>query len=154
MKSLFFKAAQYVTGNDYGPKNPDLKFNIELLKEASLKIETGLFTRIFKRPLVLIIEIIIYIVTFLLAILAIYYWNKIDNLFSSVDTIQSLGLTLSANSQKSTDYSGYSYLILLIMLTPSIFCFLFGRLFTKSRKRMAIFIEVESRIKTVVKNLS
>lgn len=154
MRNLFFKAAQYVTGNDYAPKNPDLRHNVELLKESVIKIETGVLTRILKRPLVTIIETIIYIVTAILAILAFYFWSKIDNLFDSVDFIQSFGLRLSSSSDTSKYYSGYSYLILLIMLTPSLFCFLFARLFTKSRKRMAIFIDVENRIKTVIKNLS
>lgn len=154
MKRLFFKVTQYVTGNDYSPKNPDINYNIELLREASMKIETGVYTRIFRRPLVFVLEFGIYLVTVVLFTLTLFYWKKIDNLFSATETIQKLGLSLSSQSEISIKYSGYSYLILGIMLLPTIFCFLLGRLFTKSRKRMAIFIDVENALNTVIKNLS
>ncbi|HRF23653.1 MAG TPA: hypothetical protein PLR98_05805 [Chitinophagaceae bacterium] len=154
MRRIFYKVAQFVTGDDYAPANPDINHNIEILKQAAGKIETGIYSRIFKRPLVIFLETGIYLLTIVLTVLTFYYWNKIDNLFMSAETIQKFGLILSSQETQANDYSGYSYLILAIMLLPALLCFLLGRLFTKSRKRMAIFIEVENNIKTVIKNLS
>jgi len=109
-------------------------------------------------PTILVIEIAIYIITAILFMLALFFWGKIDNVFDTADTLKFIGQFISGSSSTGNENIGaniswISYVILIVFLLPSIICFLLARLFTKSRKRMNTFRQVENMIERVIYNL-
>ncbi len=153
MASLLNDVTNFITGKSDVLPNPDPALNIQILEEARNKIETGIFTRFLKRPMVYILESVSYIVSIFLFIVAIYIWSRIDNIFDTIDTINFFNQLFSNQNLIASDYDWISYALLIIFLLPSIICFLLARLFTKSRKRTAIFIEVEELIDHALYNL-
>lgn len=153
MQNIIAGITDFFTGKSKAPANPDLAHNIILLNETRKKIKTGIFTRFFKRPTIYILEIVTYVVTSILFIAGFLIWNKIDNYFDVYATSQFLIEALSKSDLGHTDISWVSNIILFILLLPSVICFLLARLFTKSRKRMNVFIQVENMIDRVVFNL-
>jgi hypothetical protein len=153
MQQILDELTEFFTGNSKAPANPDPEHNVMLLQEARKKIETGIFTKLLKRPTVYILEILIYIVTILLFIIAFLVWGRIDNLFDSYDLLNLASENVANKQLPLAEYVWVSYVILAVMLLPSFICFLLGRLFTKSRKRTAIFIQVENMIDRVIYNL-
>lgn len=154
MQQILNDLTEFFTGKSKAPANPDPAHNILLLQETRKKIETGIFTKLLKRPTVYILEILTYIISILLFIIAFLVWGKIDNLFDSYDLINFVSENAAQKKLPLAEYVWVSYIILAVMLLPAVICFLFGRLFTKSRKRTAIFIQVENMIDRVIYNLN
>lgn len=153
MQQLLNELTEFFTGTSKAPANPDPEHNVMLLQEARKKIETGIFTKLLKRPTVYILEITSYAVSLLLSIVAIYIWGRVDTIFDIIDIINVLNQIFSNADLIESDYKLISYCLLFALLLPSIICFLLARLFTKSRKRTAIFIQVENMIDRVIYNL-
>ena len=153
MPKFIDEITEFFTGKSAAPANPDPAINVLLLNEAKKKIETGIFTRFFKRPTIYILEIGTYIITGILIGVAVYIWKKIDNIIDAQNTIDYLNSQFSNTEYHSNNYSWISYCILFVLLLPGIIGFLMGRLFTKSRKRIKVFIEVENMIDRVIYNL-
>ena len=158
MQDIINNITDFFSGKSKVPANPDIAHNIYLLQETNKKIESGIFTRFFKMPTIRIIEIAVYIKTAILFMLALFFLGKIDNVFDTADTIKFNGQFISGsssagNENTGTDISWISYMILIIFLLPSVICFLLARLFTKSRKRMNTFRQVENMIARVIYNL-
>lgn len=153
MQELLNSVTEFVTGKSATPPNPDPAFNITLLKETKKRIETGVLTRYLQRPLVYILETVAYIITLALFLTAFFFWNKIDNLFDAVETINFFNRLFTNANLIENDYSYVSYFILLVFLIPSFISFLLARLLTANRKRTATFIDVENRIDRVIYNL-
>lgn len=154
MQQLLDDLKEIVTGKSKAPANPDPLHNIILLEEAKKKIESGVFTRLLKRPTVYILEIVAYACSLLLFILAIYFWGRVDNIFDTLDTINFFNRLFTGAELIEADYNWVSYCLLFVMMLPSVISFLLARLFTKSRKRTAIFIQVENMIDRVIYNLN
>lgn len=147
MAPLFRKSASSSNLNNNGTADYDDLTALQLLELAKKKIETGIFTRFFKRPGIVLFEIITYLITVFLFISALLIWQKIDNFFDAYDTIQFLKSYFSGtDGADSDDFSWISYSLLFILLLPSIISFLTGRLITASRKRINMFIQVEDLI--------
>lgn len=153
MASILNDVTNFIKGKSDTPPNPDVSHNIQILTEARNKIETGIFTRLLKRPTVIILETVSYIISLLLFITAIYFWGRIDNVFDTIDTINFFNRLFNDTNLVESDYDWISYTLLIILLFPSIVCFLLARLFTKSRKRTAVFIQVEELLENVIYNL-
>jgi TRAP-type C4-dicarboxylate transport system permease small subunit len=153
MKNIINDVSNFISGQSNLPANPDITHNIQELIETKTKIESGIFTRFFKRPTIHILEIVAYAITAILFVAAILIWGKIDNFFDAADTINFVSKMIGESDLQIADYSWISYIILFIFLLPSLICFLLGRLLTKSRKRMKVFIEVEGMIERVIFNL-
>lgn len=147
MVNLFQKGASWVNSNNRRAFSYDDLTALQLLELAKKKIETGIFTRFFKRPGIILFEIITYLVTVFLFISALLIWHKIDNFFDAYDTIQFFRSYFSGtDAAESDDFSWISYCLLVVLLLPSIISFLSGRLITASRKRINVFIQVEDLI--------
>ncbi len=153
MQDFLNSVTEFFTGRSSAPPNPDRAFNVLLLKETKHKIETGLLTRYLQRPLVYILETLAYVITIALFFTAIFYWNKVDNLFDAIDTINFMNKVVNGANLIEEDYDWVSYCILAVFLLPSFIGFLLARLFTASRKKTTVFIEVENMIDRVVYNL-
>lgn len=154
MQQILNDLTEFFTGNSKAPANPDPAHNILLLQEARKKIESGIFTKLLKRPTVYILEILTYIVSILLFIIAFLVWGSIDNFFDTYDILNLISENVTKKQLPLAEYVWVSYVILAVMLLPALICFLLGRLFTKSRKRTAIFIQVENMIDRVIYNLN
>lgn len=154
MEGPFDQIANFFSGQGKIAPNPDASHNVQLLIEAKKKIETGIFTRVFKRPSIYFLEGTAYLFTGILFFAALLLWNKIENAFDGLDFIN-FAIKISSNNDLGLDdYSWISYWMLIMMLLPSVICFLLGRLLTKSRKRINVFIEVESMIDQVINNFT
>ncbi|MEJ8818765.1 hypothetical protein [Lacibacter sp. H407] len=153
MQQFFDEITDFFSGKSKAPANPDPAHNVLLLQETRKKIETGILTRLLKRPTVYIFEIASYITSLILFVLAIYIWGRVDNIFDTIDTINFFNRLFNDGNLLVDDYNWISYCLLFVLLLPSVICFLLARLFTKSRKRTAIFIEVENMIDRIIYNL-
>lgn len=153
MQDFLNSVTEFFTGRSSAPPNPDPAFNVRLLKETKHKIETGLLTRYLQRPLVYILESLAYSFTIVLFGAGIFIWNQIDNLFDALDTINFVNKVLNGTDLIKEDYSWVSYCLLVLFLLPSLISFLLARLFSASRKKTTVFIEVENMIDRVVYNL-
>lgn len=153
MSNILSEVTNFITGKSDAPPNPDPVHNIQILTEARNKIESGIFTKLLKRPTVIILEIVSYSISLVLFITAVYFWGRIDNVFDTIDTINFFNQLFNGTNLVESDYNWISYTLLMILLFPSIVCFLMARLFTKSRKRTTVFIEVEELLDKVVYNL-
>lgn len=153
MQQFLDEITDFFSGKSKAPANPDPAHNILLLQETRKKIETGILTKLLKRPTVYIFEIASYITSLILFVLAIYIWGRVDNIFDTIDTINFFNRLFNDGNLLADDYNWISYCLLFVLLLPSVICFLLARLFTKSRKHTAIFIEVENMIDRVIYNL-
>lgn len=64
--------------NEKEAPNPDPQHNANLLLAARNKVETGIFTRFFKRPVITALEIICYLLAVILFIAGflVFYKNR------------------------------------------------------------------------------
>lgn len=143
----------FFSGRSSIPPNPDPTYNVRLLKVTRKKIESGIFTQLFKRPTVYILETITYLVTIFLFVAALKIWGKLDSLFDTAEIINFVSKFTSNTDLGIDEYSWISYVILGILMIPAFIAFLLSRLFTQSRKRTAILIQVENMIDRVIFNL-
>lgn len=153
MQEWLHTITEFFSGESSLPANPDPAHNVLLLQETKKKIETGIFTKLLKRPLVYIFEAAAYSISIVLSLIAFYFWNKIDNIFDTIDTVNFFNRLFNGANLMQNDYSWISYCLLVVMLLPAVIGFLLARLFTKSRKRTAVFIQVENMIDRVIFNL-
>lgn len=154
MEDIIDNIADFFSGKSKVTANPDPAHNINLLNETKKKIESGIFTRFLKRPTIYILEIVTYLITVILFISCFLIWNEIDNIFDTYATINLASQITVDKTLPLSDYLWVSYILLFILLLPSIICFLLGRLLTSSRKKMKVFIEVEKNIDRVIYNLT
>ena len=143
----------FFSGRSSVPPNPDPRYNVRLLKVTRKKIESGIFTQLFKRPTVYIFEAITYLVTIILFLAALKIWSKIDSLFDTVEIINFVAKFTSNTDLELDHYSWVSYIFCGILMIPALISFLLSRLFTQSRKRMAVLMQVENMIDRVIYNL-
>lgn len=141
----------------HGKKNPpierDMMYNIQLLNEAKKLIEIGIFVRFFKKPFIGLIEIIIYSLAIFLAFSGYWIYHVIDNNLVTIGNVLSIANLLFDQNINLGFISFIEFLLFIFFQLPSIFCFLFGRIFTNARRRINIFIEVEKIIDVVIDNL-
>jgi len=145
---------EFFTGNSSAPANPDPAFNAMLLKEAKKKVEIGIFTRFFKKPVLILMEILSYGFALLLLFVGIYFYGQVDNLLSAIQTLGQGSEVISNLNWDSNNIRIIEALLLVLSISPALISFLIGRLFTKARKRINTMIEVENMIDRVIYNLS
>jgi len=144
----------FFTGNNNEPANPDHKINTLLLQQAKQKVEIGIFTRFFKKPVLITMEILSYVASIILLIAGVWFFGKID---VALSFIQNGGQILEFFTERNWDTSVIGMLealLLILSISPSIISCLLGRLFTKARKRIYTMREVEGLIDKVIYNLS
>lgn len=153
MSNIIANVTDYFMGKSNEPANPDIKHNIYLLEEIKRKIDTGVFTRFFKKPTLALSEIVTYLLSLILLLIGLYFWNKIDNLLNVISTLADMHNIFSQAEWDTNFVSIIDILLLIISLLPGCICFLLGRSFTASRKKINTFIEIENAIDRVIFNL-
>jgi hypothetical protein len=153
MQDFIGNITEFFSGKSNAPANPDVKHNIYLLNETKAKIETGVFTRFFKKPIILAGEISAYISTVVLALLGIFVWSKINTLLDVLLTAVEMHNFFGEAKWDSTLISVIDLLLFIVCAMPAFICFLLGRFLSKSRKRIKTFVQVENMIDRVIYNL-
>jgi hypothetical protein len=146
--------SNFFAGTSNLPANPDPTFNAMLLQEAKRKVETGIFTRFFKKPVIIGFEIISYTASILFLIAGMWFFIKID---VALTFIQNGGQIIEYFADRKWNLNVIHFLEILLFvlsISPALISFLLGRLFTQSRKRITIFREVENMIDRVIYNLN
>lgn len=151
--SFFDKFSNFFNGKTQKPLQPELIENIRLLEGAKLMIETGVFVRFFKKPFIGLIELIVYSFSFALALGGYFLYDKIADLISAVcSMINFVDILTNAN----WDFGGLTLIKLVLfifLMLPAFFSFLMARLFTRSRHRINLFVDVEKILDKVISNL-
>ncbi|GAB2809166.1 hypothetical protein [Ferruginibacter profundus] len=153
MQEIIDNIAAYFTGDSNEPANPDIAHNIFLLEETKKKIETGVFTRFFKKPVIMTGELITYLLTIILIGVGIYFWSKVDSLIGVVQAYVTVHNLFADAKWDGTIVSIIDVLLLVVSIMPAFICFLLGRSLSKSRKQINTFRQVENMIDRVVYNL-
>lgn len=153
MQEIINNITGYFTGDSKEPANPDLAHNIFLLEETKKKIETGIFTRFFKKPVIVTGELVAYILTIILIGVGIYFWSKVDALLGVVQSSIYVHNIFADAKWDGTIVSIIDILLLVVSIMPAFICFLLGRSLSKSRKQINTFRQVENMIDRVVYNL-
>lgn len=177
MKQILSDIGDLITGKSNTPPNPAVQHNIKLLQEARQKIESGIFTKYFKRPYIVLMETIFYSLTIVFFGLAvIYFLFGLTQTSPIIDSAHALNnnialfkegsnlLNFEAFTNVLTQLQAFmdqffqfilylKLLLFVLMSLPSIFTFLLARSYTKSRRRLSKFIEVEAIIEKVIYNL-
>jgi len=121
-----------------------------LVERARLKIETGVFTRFFTRPVLVLCEIFTYALSLIAFLAGVVFWNKLDAIIVAADEIID---TVKIFAERRIDHQmldNVDTVALLFALMPFIILLLLARLFTSSRRRIAKLREIESILEQVL----
>lgn len=135
------------------PPNPDAVHNINLLQSARLKFAIDIFTKHFRKSYVVLMETLFYSGTMLLLGIGFIVYFEISRFIDLAKQTNHLPDAIITDPNTDAYVSVTQYLLLSLLLLPSLLSFLLAISYTKSRKRIGTLIEVEKIIETVVYNL-
>lgn len=153
MQEFMKNISDYFSGNSKAAANPDIAYNIELLDAAKRKIESGVFTKFFKRPTIILSEVLSYLAALLFIIVGAYFGGKIDLLLSLYQKCLSCDDVLQKNALTPDTIPFLHILLYIVCGLPTLIFFLLGRSLTQSRKRINAFMQVENMIGRISFNL-
>lgn len=133
--------------------NPDTTHNIALLQQAHAKIETGIFTRYFKKSFFIMMEVIGYTVLILCIGAGVFSCIKLSELFKIINqSVEIIGI-LENKNYDTTTLRLVEILVYLLSFVPALVTFFGVRSYTRARQRINLIREVESLIERVIYNL-
>lgn len=110
MKQILSGIGDLLTGKSNTPPNPDPAHNVQLLQTAKQKVETGIFTKYFRRPYVVLMEIVFYCCTFLLLGIGIIVYIKIGEYLKIAEQAGEFADALYAEGHTGSMISGLEWL--------------------------------------------
>jgi TRAP-type C4-dicarboxylate transport system permease small subunit len=152
MKQIFSKAAGLFESEPKTP-NPDLGYNIRLLEETKTNIETGIFTRYFKKPVFVLMELVGYSLVLLLTILGGWFCYKLTSLFGILNDVTSIANQLNDNHWDTSNLYIVETCVYILSFLPAIIALLWTRGYTKARQKINVLMAVEENIERVIFNL-
>lgn len=152
MKDILKNVTGIFTGKEEQP-NPDVLHNVTLLTQAKTEIDTGVFTRYFKKPFLVAGEVAGYILAVLLLIAGAVFCFQMNGLFELIKTTQEITELLT---QKKWDIQTIELLktfLYILSFSPALLSYLWARSFARARHKISAFMQVESVIDKVIFNL-
>jgi hypothetical protein len=152
MKQIIENVTSLFNGKKEIP-NADPLHNAGLLEQARAKIETGVFTRYFKKSFFVTMEIAGYLIFALCVGLGISLCCKLHNLFEVLNNSVAIMEILEGKNYDKTSLNLIEWLIYFSAFLPAVISFFWARSYTKARRKINLIVEVERLIERVIFNL-
>lgn len=119
------------------------------LEKIRAEISSGLMARYFKRPVLVLLEIVFYSAAIALAIICIWYYVKIDKI---LDLINLPKLLFKEHRSDPNFIDKLEMVLLLSSILPALLSFLVGRLITSIRKKVVQLISIDRQLQALIKS--